>query len=73
MCIRDRATLLTQRQQLNAQGRKRLALADFIAPEGVKDYIGAMAVSTPSMPMVKAAIKVALEISMDQELSLIHI
>lgn len=39
------ATLLTQRQQLNAQGRKRLALADFIAPEGVKDYIGAMAVS----------------------------
>lgn len=38
-------TLLTQRQQLNAQGKKRLALADFVAPEGVKDYIGAMAVS----------------------------
>lgn len=39
------AILLTQRQQLNKQGKTRLALADFIAPEGVKDYVGAMAVS----------------------------
>ncbi len=39
------AILLTQRQQLNKQGKVRLALADFIAPEGVKDYVGAMAVS----------------------------
>lgn len=39
------ATLLTQRQQLNNQGKTRLALADFIAPEGVRDYIGAIAVS----------------------------
>lgn len=39
------ATLLTQRQQLDKQGKPRLALADFIAPEGVRDYVGAMAVS----------------------------
>ena len=39
------AILLTQRQQLNKQGKTRLALADFIAPERVKDYVGAMAVS----------------------------
>lgn len=39
------ATLLTQRQQLDKQGKTRLALADFIAPEGVKDYVGAIAVS----------------------------
>ncbi|MFQ7535251.1 MAG: vitamin B12 dependent-methionine synthase activation domain-containing protein [Akkermansia muciniphila] len=38
------ATLLTQRQQLD-KGETRLALADFIAPEGVRDYVGAMAVS----------------------------
>lgn len=39
------ATLLTQRQQLNAQGKVRLALADFIAPVGTPDYVGALAVS----------------------------
>lgn len=39
------ATLLTQRQQLDKQGKTRLALADFIAPGGVKDYVGAIAVS----------------------------
>lgn len=39
------ATLLTQRQQLNAQGKARLALADFVAPVGTPDYVGALAVS----------------------------
>lgn len=39
------ATLLTQRQQQDKQGKPRLALSDFIAPEGVRDYVGAMAVS----------------------------
>ena len=44
------ATLLTQRQQLDKQGKPRLALADFIAPEGVRDYVGAMAVSIHGSP-----------------------
>ena len=35
------ATLLTQRQQLDKQGKPRLALADFIAPDG--DWIGCFA------------------------------
>ncbi len=38
------ATLHTMRQQTDAKGKARLALADFIAPDG-KDYVGAMAVS----------------------------
>ncbi len=38
------ATLLTMRQQSDAQGKPRLALADFVAPTG-KDYVGVMAVS----------------------------
>jgi 5-methyltetrahydrofolate--homocysteine methyltransferase len=40
------ATLHTLRQQLSKrEGRHNVALADFIAPEGVKDYVGAFAVT----------------------------
>lgn len=38
-------TLFTQRQQLDNGKKTRLALADFIAPIGTSDYIGALAVS----------------------------
>ncbi len=38
-------TLFTQRQQLNNGKKTRLALADFLAPIGTSDYIGALAVS----------------------------
>lgn len=38
-------TLLTQRCQSKKQGKPCPALADFIAPVGVNDYIGAMAIS----------------------------
>jgi 5-methyltetrahydrofolate--homocysteine methyltransferase len=40
------ATLHTLRQQLSKrEGRHNVALADFVAPQGTKDYIGAFAVT----------------------------
>jgi 5-methyltetrahydrofolate--homocysteine methyltransferase len=38
-------TLLTMRRQKSTPGKASTALADFVAPEGYADYIGAMAVS----------------------------
>lgn len=38
-------TLFTQRQQLDYGKKTRLALADFVAPIGTADYVGALAVS----------------------------
>lgn len=38
-------TFRTMRQQKNRNGKPQYALADFIAPEGVNDYVGALAVT----------------------------
>lgn len=40
-----RAILHTLRQQKDSGGKARIALADYIAPRGTRDYIGTMAVS----------------------------